>query len=101
MFRRRFLQLVTMASVGGLGPLEAVSAAATRTVIYQVKGFTCITCATGLDTLLGQQEGVTSSKSTYPEGRVTVAFDPRLITEQAIVTFITDLGFTAQPDHKG
>ena len=100
MFRRRFLQLVTMASVGGLAPLEAVSAAATRTVIYQVKGFTCITCATGLDTLLGQQKGVASSKSTYPEGKATVTFDPSQITERAIVTFITDLGFTVLPDHK-
>lgn len=98
MFRRRFIQLVTMASVGGLGPLEAVSAAATRTVIYQVKGFTCITCATGLDTLLGQQKGVAASKSTYPEGKATVTFDPKQTSEQAIVTFITDLGFTVLPD---
>jgi copper chaperone len=94
MFRRRFLQLVTMASVGGLAPLEAVSAAATRTVIYQVKGFTCITCATGLDTLLGREKGINSSKSTYPEGEVTVSFDPGKTSEQAIVKFITDLGFT-------
>jgi copper chaperone CopZ len=100
MFRRRFLQLVTMASVSGITPLEAISAAATKTVIYHVKGFTCITCATGLDTLLSQQKGVASSKSTYPEGKVTVAFDPRQMTEQAIVTFITDLGFTVQTDHK-
>ena len=100
MFRRRFLQLVTMASVGGLASIEALEAAAIRTVIYHVKGFTCITCATGLDTLLGQQKGIASSKSTYPEGNVTVAFDPRQITEQAIVAFITDLGFTVQPDHK-
>ena len=99
MFRRRFLQLVTMATVGGLAPLESVSAAAARTVIYQVKGFTCITCATGLDTLLSQQKGVVSSKSTYPEGKVTVSFDPGQITEQAIVAFITDLGFAVQPDH--
>jgi copper chaperone CopZ len=98
MFRRRFLQLVTMASVGGLAPLEA--AAATRTVIYQVKGFTCITCATGLDTLLSRQKGVASSKSTYPQGTATITFDPKQTSEQAIVTFITDLGFTVQPDHK-
>jgi copper chaperone CopZ len=89
-----------MASVGGLAPLEAVSAAATRTVIYQVKGFTCITCATGLDTLLGQQKGIASSKSTYPEGKATVTFDPKLTSEQAIVNFIADLGFTVLPDHK-
>jgi Cu+-exporting ATPase len=90
-----------MASVAGVASLEAVSAAATRTVIYQVKGFTCITCATGLDTLLSQQKGIVSSKSTYPEGKVTVAFDPKQTSEQAIVTFITDLGFTVLPDHKG
>jgi copper chaperone CopZ len=100
MFRRRFLQLVTMASVGGLAPLEAVSTAATQTVMYRVKGFTCITCATGLDTLLSQQKGIASSKSTYPEGKVTVDFDPNQITGQAIVAFITELGFTVQPDHK-
>jgi copper chaperone CopZ len=101
MFRRRFLQLVTMASVGTLTPLESMSAGASRTVIYLVKGFSCITCATGLDTMLGQQKGVTSSKSTYPEGKVTVAFDPHQITEQTIVAFIADLGFTVQPEPKG
>jgi copper chaperone CopZ len=79
-----------MASVGGLAPLEAVSNPATRTVIYQVKGFTCITCATGLDTLLSQQKGIASSKSTYPEGKVTIAYHPNRITEQAIVAFIAD-----------
>jgi copper chaperone CopZ len=100
MFRRRFLQLITMASVGGLAPLEAVSAAATQTVMYRVKGFTCITCATGLDTLLSQQKGIASSKSTYPEGKVTVAFDPNQTTGPAIVAFITELGFTVQPVHK-
>jgi copper chaperone CopZ len=99
MFRRRFLQLVTMASVGGLAPLEAMAAGASKTVTYQVRGFSCITCATGLDTLLSQQKGIASSKSTYPQGKVTVAFDPRQMTEQAIVTFITDLGFTVQADH--
>ena len=89
-----------MASVGGLAPLEGMAAGASKTVTYMVRGFSCITCATGLDTLLGQQKGVAFSKSTYPEGKVTVAFDPTQITEQAIVTFITDLGFTVKPDPK-
>jgi copper chaperone CopZ len=86
-----------MASVGGLARAAAV---ASKTVTYQVKGFTCITCATGLDTLLNQQKGVASSKSTYPAGKVMVAFDPNQTTEHAIVAFISDLGFTVQPDHK-
>jgi copper chaperone CopZ len=89
-----------MASVGGLAPLEGLAAEANKTVTYLVKGFSCITCATGLDTMLGQQKGVLSSKSTYPEGKVTVGFDPARITEQAIVVFITDLGFQVEGQHK-
>jgi copper chaperone CopZ len=94
MFRRRFLQIAAMASFGGLAPLEAT--AATNTVTWFVKGFSCITCATGLDTLLSQQKGIVSSKSTYPEGKVTVAFHPDQVTRQAIVQFIVDLGFTVE-----
>jgi copper chaperone len=96
MFRRRFLQLATMATVGGLAPLEGMAAGTSKTVIYMVKGFSCITCATGLDTMLGQEKGITSSKSTYPEGKVTVAFDPKQTNERAIVTFITSLGFKVE-----
>ncbi len=97
MFRRRFLQMITIASVGSLTPLEAVLAETGQTVTYLVKGFSCITCATGLDTMLGQQRGILSSKSTYPEGKVTVRFNPGQTTAQAIVSFITELGFTAHP----
>jgi copper chaperone CopZ len=101
MIRRQFLQFVTMASLGTLAPLEGMAAGASKTVTYLVKGFSCITCATGLDTMLGQQKGVTSSKSTYPDGKVTVGFNPNQITEQAIITFITSLGFTVEGQHKG
>jgi copper chaperone CopZ len=96
MIRRRFLQMVTMASVGSLAPLEGMAAAASKTMTYRVKGFSCITCATGLDTMLGQQKGVISSQSTYPEGKVTVVFNPSQITGQAIAKFIADLGFTVE-----
>lgn len=96
MFRRRFLQLATMATVGGLAPLEGMAAGTSKTVTYMVKGFSCITCATGLDTMLSQQQGITSSKSTYPEGKVTVGFDPKKTNEQAIVSFIASLGFKVE-----
>jgi copper chaperone CopZ len=96
MFRRRFLQLATMASVGGLAPLEAAAAGAGRTMIFHVMGFSCITCATGLDTMLSRERGILSSKSTYPEGKVTVSFDPGRTSDQAIIQFITGLGFTVE-----
>jgi copper chaperone CopZ len=94
MIRRQFLKAFTAAGAATLAPLEAM--AATNTVTYKVKGFTCITCATGLDTLLGQQKGVASSKSTYPEGKVTVVFNPSRISPEAIVAFIRELGFQVE-----
>jgi copper chaperone len=101
MFRRRFLQWMTLATAGSIAPLEAVEAGARKIVTYRVKGFSCVTCATGLDTMLGQKKGIVSSKSTYPDGHVTVGYDPEQTSEKAIVTFISDLGFTVECEHKG
>jgi copper chaperone CopZ len=95
-FRRRFFKLMTIATAGGLAPLEAAAGGTTNIVVYRVAGFSCITCATGLDTMLREQPGVASSKSRYPQGSVTVAFDPKQTTEQGIVAFITGLGFTVE-----
>ena len=94
MFRRKFLQLATFTGVSTLGTLKSLASGAVHTVTYRVKGFSCITCATGLDTLLGRQHGILSSKSTYPEGVVTVTFNPEQMTERRIEAFIRELGFT-------
>jgi copper chaperone CopZ len=94
MIRRRFLQLLTIGGTGALGAIRTVASSPSRRAIYRVKGFTCVTCATGLDTLLGRQKGVLSSKSTYPEGTVKVDFNPEATSDDAIVDFITELGFT-------
>ena len=100
MFRRRFLQLVAFSSVGVVAPLEVMGAAATKSVTYLVKGFSCPTCAVGLDTMLRQQKGIASSKSTYPEGKVTVSFSPDVVTENAICAFIAEMGFVVEAGHK-
>ncbi len=100
MIRRKFLQLMTIGSAGVVGSMRTLASSASKTVLYRVKGFTCITCATGLDTLLGQQKGVLSSKSTYPEGKVTVSFNPEATSDEAIVAFIGELGFTVERDGK-
>lgn len=97
MFRRRFLQFVPLATAAVLTPLKIAAKGTEKIVTFRVKGFSCITCATGLDTMLCQQKGVASSKSTYPEGIVKVAFDPEEITSGQIASFIVELGFTAEP----
>ena len=100
MIRRRFLQLIALSGASTLAPLEALANGKSKTVIYQVKGFTCITCAVGLDTMLGKQKGVLSSQSTYPEGKVTVHFDPDSASESSIRTFINNTGFTVMNVHE-
>jgi copper chaperone CopZ len=100
MQRRQFIQAVALSSVGALNPVESIAASGARsTLTLQVKGFTCITCAVGLDTLLGKEKGILSSRSTYPEGKVTVVFDPRESSEETVRKFIAGMGFTVASSH--
>lgn len=101
MIRRQFLQLVALSGAVSLAPLEAMAGTDRITVVYHVKGFTCITCAVGLDTLLGKQKGILSSESTYPEGKVTVSFNPKSCSEDSIRAFIAEMGFTVENSRKG
>jgi copper chaperone len=102
MIRRKFLQLVALSGAGALAPLEAIAGTAAaaqanakgRTTVFQVKGFSCVTCAVGLDTMFSRTKGILSSHSTYPEGKVIVRFDPDLINEASARAVITDAGFT-------
>lgn len=100
MQRRRFVQMMTFAGVGGLAAAEAVKHAVgeTKTVTYRVKGFTCITCAVGLETMLRQEKGVQWVKATYPEAQVVIRYDPSSVDEPALRGFISELGFTAEPE---
>jgi copper chaperone CopZ len=99
MLRRRFLQLI--ASASSVAALPGLASESAKTATYHVKGFSCPTCATGLDTMLGQQRGIVSSKSTYPEGLVKVSYRPEKITEEWIVAFITDMGFQIEKQGAG
>lgn len=96
MIRRQFIQLATFAGVSGLTAIGAVKAGEAQTVTYRVKGFSCITCAVGLDTMLSRHKGIVRSQSTYPEGIVTIDFRPSLITKTAIKGFISEMGFTVE-----
>ena len=94
MDRRNFLQRVTT----GAATLSAAvpgSASETREVSFQVTGFTCITCAVGLEVLLKQQPGVTRAQASYPEGSVVIGFDGRANTADGLQQFINrTTGFT-------
>jgi copper chaperone CopZ len=91
MFRRKFIQKVTCA-VAVAGP---AAARGVKTVTYQIEGFTCVTCAVGLDTMLRDQKGIVGSQSSYADKRSKVEFDPQVTTEGEIRDFIRELGFRA------
>ena|SRR5579871_1062717 len=96
MIRRNFFKVMGAATAGGLASLDAVAAGPAKTVVFHVKGFSCVTCATGLDTMLAKEAGIVSSSSTYPEAMATVKFDPKKTSPAAIADFISGLGFTPE-----
>ncbi len=93
MIRRNFIQHLALASTGA--GMAAASATKKETITFRVKGFTCITCAVGLDTLLGREPGVILCKSDYAQARTTVEFDPSKTTASSIRKFISEMGFQA------
>lgn len=90
MFRRDFIQ-----GIAGTG--AATASGARKTVRYRVKGFSCVTCAVGLEVMLREKEGVASAKATYPAGEVTIGFDPAVVSEEALKSFIRETGFMIEP----
>jgi copper chaperone CopZ len=94
MIRRRFLGL-TLAGLGGIVAMEGMDLAEQKTVTFRISGFTCITCAVGLETLLQKERGVIRVTASYPESIATVTYHPKLATEQSLVTFIESAGFKA------
>jgi len=99
MFRRQFLKTVTLAGVSGLATIGTIQASDTKTIKYRVKGFTCITCAVGLETILRQQKGVAWVKASYTDASAVIQYDPASIIENAIRACITDMGFSAELEH--
>lgn len=93
MIRRQFIQGIAC----GLGAAEAaIGAAKTKSVTYRIEGFTCVTCAVGLDALLKDQKGIVRSKSSYPDRTAVIEYNPDQIDENRIKSFIQELGFQAK-----
>jgi len=96
MQRRRFVQMMTLAGAGTIAAMEAARVVPTTTISYRVKGFTCVTCAVGLETMLREQKGVKWVKASYPEALVVIKYDSSSINESALRGYISELGFIAE-----
>jgi Cu+-exporting ATPase len=91
MVRRKFIQGIAC----GLGAVEAAGAGKTNTVTFRIEGFTCVTCAVGLDALLKVERGIVRCKSSYPDRTSVVEYRPELVSEAQIKAFIQEFGFKA------
>jgi copper chaperone CopZ len=96
MFRRDFIQRLTVGGIGGAAVTGAIRANDLKTATYRVKGFTCVTCAVGLETMLQREKGITSIKASYPKATVIIRFDPELIAENSLKEFIAEMGFRVE-----
>lgn len=88
MFRRQFINRLTMAAV--VGPASAMER---KTVTYGVEGFSCVTCATGLEVMLRREKGVLRADASYPKAIVIIEFDPVSVNETSLKQYIADMGF--------
>jgi copper chaperone len=65
-----------------------------ETLQLKVKGMSCQAgCANGIDKMLGQQEGVMESKTTFDSSTSEVKFDRDKISEKEIIALIEERGF--------
>ena len=102
MLRRRFIEIVGLLGAGGAASVAMVARNAARSsagerkiTTYGVQGFTCITCALGLETLLRREKGVLAARADYPSATAVIEYDPTVISDSRLQTLIQDAGFHA------
>jgi copper chaperone CopZ len=98
--RRNFIRRITAAGAGGLATIGIATAGEKQMVTYRVKGFSCVTCAVGLETMLRGKKGVTRAQASYPKAMVVIEYDASVIAEASLKGFITEMGFSAEVDKK-
>ncbi len=67
-----------------------------KTVVIEVEGMTCESCATHINETLKKLKGVVSAEANYPKKNVTVVFNPKQITLEQIKKAIDEIGYKAK-----
>jgi copper chaperone CopZ len=87
---------MTLAGAASVPAMRAATKNSQLIVTYKISGFTCVTCAVGLDVMLQRQKGISWSKSDYQAAKTSVCYQPDLVSDEAIRTAIADMGFIAE-----
>lgn len=94
MFRRQFIRRMTVAGAAGIAAAATTEAGPYKRVTYRVQGFTCVTCAVGLETMLRREKGIARAEASYPEAAVLIEFDPTMVTDNLLRKYIAEMGFS-------
>jgi Cu+-exporting ATPase len=104
MNRRFFIQALA-GSGAGLTLLESAAATTTyqenASVTWIVKGFTCATCAVGLQAILERRQGIARAVAAYPSGKVEIGFDSHVVAASEIKRLIEEAGFKVTGGTRG
>lgn len=100
MDRRKFISHLVAGAAGTTGGIALAKLTPhpkevkqNRSVVYQVGGFTCMTCATGLEVTLLKHDGVAQVDASYPKAEVSIGFDRDRISEEELRQIIERCGF--------
>jgi P-type Cu+ transporter len=67
----------------------------TKITIIPVTGLTCANCAVSISTNVSKLEGIKNANVDFASEKLTVTFDPTIITEKNIITCIRKIGYGA------
>jgi copper chaperone CopZ len=101
MHRRNFIQTLAAGGAGATLLTSGTAEAAPKqdaSVTWTVKGFTCVTCAVGLQTILERHKGIARVSAAYPAGKVQIGYDSSVIAPPEIKHLIEQAGFKVKED---
>jgi copper chaperone CopZ len=85
---------MTLGGAAGLAATGTTPAKSGKSVAYRIQGFTCVTCAVGLETLLRKEPGIERAEASYAKATVVIEFDPALVSEKHLKELISEMGFS-------
>jgi copper chaperone len=67
-----------------------------KTVIYSVKGMTCMGCVGSVKRVLERQKAVDHAEVSLENHMAKVTYDEQLINDELIIKLITNLGYEVE-----
>lgn len=68
----------------------------TAKINLQVEGIYCAGCATDMETVLNNTDGILKASVDYSTGGIDIEYDPAEIGTDKIILMIKEMGFTTR-----